>query len=97
MTFTDLQQALAVFGLAERATLREIRARHRELVKRFHPDHGEARDPERIRAINAAYAILRAYCEQYRFSFAEEEFYEQNPDERLRRQFARDPIWGGSD
>ncbi len=97
MTFTDLQQALAIFGLTGRATLREIKARHRELVKRNHPDCGGDSSPERIRAINAAYAILRAYCDQYRFSFAEEEFYEQNPDERLRRQFAGDPIWGGSD
>ncbi len=95
MTYSDLKQALAVFGLAERATIGEIKARHRELVRRYHPDRGEDLDPERIRAINAAYAILRAYCDQYRFSFAEEEFYEQNPDERLRRQFARDPIWGG--
>ncbi len=95
MTFTDLQTALAVLGLGDRATLREIKARHRELVKRFHPDTEEQSDPERIRAINAAYAVLRDYCDRYRFSFAEGEFYEQNPDERLRRQFAGDPIWGG--
>jgi curved DNA-binding protein CbpA len=97
MTFADLQQALAIFGLAERATVREIKARHRDLVKRFHPDRGEKHDPERIRMINAAYAVLRTYCDQYRFSFAEEEFYEQNPEERLRRQFVGDPIWGGGD
>ncbi len=97
MTFRDLQQALAIFGLAERATLREIKMRHRELVKRYHPDSGGCHDAERIRVVNAAYAILRAYCDRYSFSFSEEEFYEQNPDERLRRQFSRDPIWGGND
>jgi hypothetical protein len=30
----------------------------------------------------------------YRFSFAEEEFLEQNPDERLRQQFMDTPLWG---
>jgi hypothetical protein len=95
MTFTDLQHALAVFGLTGPASLAEIKLRHRELVKRFHPDRGIEHDPERIRAINAAYSILLAYCAHFRFSFAEEEFYCQHPDERLRMQFAHDPICGG--
>ena len=94
MTYAELQQALAVFGLSGRATLAELKSRHRELVKRLHPDTGAA-DPAAIRQVNAAYRILQSYVAAYRFSFAEEEFYEQNPDERLRRQFASDPIWGG--
>jgi hypothetical protein len=36
-----------------------------------------------------------AYCRDYRFSFSREEFLEQRPEERLRQQFAQDPIWGG--
>jgi DnaJ-class molecular chaperone len=94
MTYPELQQALAVFGLSGRASLAELKARHRELVKRLHPDTGTA-DPAGIRQVNAAYRILQSYVATYRFSFAEEEFYEQNPDERLRRQFGNDPIWGG--
>ena len=31
----------------------------------------------------------------YAFSFSEDEFLNQNPDERLRQQFAEDPLWGG--
>jgi len=42
-------------------------------------DGGEGHDPELIRAINAAYKVILGYVENYRFSFAEEEFYEQNP------------------
>jgi DnaJ-class molecular chaperone len=94
MTYAELQQALTVFNLPERAALADIRRRHRELVKRFHPDSGATPDPERIRAINAAHEILTAYCKQYLFSFSEAEFYEQNPEERLRRQFGEDPLWG---
>jgi hypothetical protein len=37
-----------------------------------------------------------SYLQTYRFCFSEEEFYRQNPDERLRAQFANDPVWGAS-
>lgn len=95
MTYTELREALLVFGLDERASRGEIRARHRHLVKKYHPDAGVEHDHDRIRKINEAYRVLLEYIESYRFSFAEEEFYEQNPDERLRRQFMDDPLWGG--
>ncbi|TGU70301.1 J domain-containing protein [Geomonas terrae] len=87
MTYANLQEALQILGLGERATLGEIKARHRELVKRHHPDADAQGDPERIRLINAAYRIVSEYIAGYRFSFTEDEFYEQNPDERLRNQF----------
>lgn len=87
MTYADLQKALRIFGLGERTTLRDIKARHRELVKRHHPDAGAMSEPEAIREINAAYRIIMDYVTEYRFSFAESEFYEQNSEERLRRQF----------
>lgn len=94
MTYADLQEALRIFGLGERATLREIKTRHRYLVKQHHPDNGSAANEETIRRINAAYRILQDYVTMYRFSFTEDEFYEQTPDERLRRQFMDDPLWG---
>lgn len=94
MTYDDLQEALRVLGLRERCTLKEIKTRHRELVKRHHPDTGVVGDQEIIRKVNAAYRVLLDYVSEYRFSFDEEEFYEQNPDERLRRQFMDTPLWG---
>jgi curved DNA-binding protein CbpA len=94
MTYADLQEALRTLGLGERASLKEIKARHRELVKRHHPDTGNAADPERIRQINAAYRLLLDYVGDYRFSFAEEEFYTQCPEARIWMQFADDPLWG---
>jgi curved DNA-binding protein CbpA len=95
MTYRELQEALETFGLSERATMRQVKGRHRELVKRFHPDRGVVADPDRIRLVNAAYRVLMEYCENYAFSFGEREFYEQNPEERLRMQFCDDPLWGG--
>ncbi len=97
MEYHELRQALAVLGLGERASLAEIKTRHRALVKRHHPDAAPGTaEPEAILKINAAYRLLCDYCANYRFAFDEEEFLEQNPEERLRRQFAGDPLWGRS-
>ena len=94
MTYADLQAALRILGLCERATLRDIKTRHREMVKRHHPDADVESEPETIRQINAAYSIIVEYITEYRYSFAETEFYEQNPEERIRQQFMNDPLWG---
>jgi curved DNA-binding protein CbpA len=94
MTYKELKAAVKVFELGERATLKEIKSRHRELVKRYHPDSGSAADQQEIRKVNAAYRVLLDYVTDYRFSFEEEEFYEHNPEERLRRQFMDEALWG---
>ncbi len=95
MTFAELDSARQILGLAERASLREIKARYRRLAKCFHPDRGESADAARFLQVNAAYRLLVEYCAAYRFSFARDEFFEQNPEERLREQFAQDAIWRG--
>ena len=94
MTYAELQEALRILGIRERSTISEIKSRHRELVKRYHPDAGNADGQEAIRHINAAHRVLLDYIEEYRLSFTEEEFYEQNPEERIRQQFMNDPLWG---
>jgi len=96
MTYAELQEALKTLGIRERSTISEIKARHRELVKRYHPDTGKVDEQETIRNINAAYRVLLDYIEEYRISFVEDEFYEQNPEERIRQQFMNDPLWGKS-
>ena len=94
MEYEELRKALEVLSLTERMTLREIKARHRALVKRYHPDAGSG-ETEEIRRINEAYQVLLTYCRDYRFAFNLEEFWKQRPEEQLRQQFANDPIWGG--
>jgi hypothetical protein len=96
MTYQELQAALRVFGLGERATLRDIKTRHRELAKRHHPDVEGNRESQEIRAVNAAYRVLLEYVHAYRFCFSREEFFEQCPEERIREQFREDPVWGKS-
>jgi len=81
MTYREFRQAIEVFDLGERATLDQIKTRHRELVKAHHPDRGSSSDPEVICRVNCAYEVLTAYCESYRYCFAEEEFLEQVPED----------------
>jgi hypothetical protein len=95
LTYQELQQARELLGLGERASLAQIKARYRLLAKQHHPDSRQQPvDPEAMQRLNAAYGLICRYCETYHFSFSQEEFFEQNPDERLRWQFATDPLWG---
>src|SRR5262245_6094222 len=54
--------ALAALNLEENATLHDIKARYKELVKRFHPDAngGSRGTEERLRQVIRAYGHLRA-------------------------------------
>jgi len=94
MRHDDLKAALRVFGLGERATLKEIKARYRELARQHHPDGGNGGDTEEIYRVIEANRVIMDYVESYRFCFSELEYLEQDPEERLRRQFMADPLWG---
>ena len=62
-TLTRLQaQSLDTLHLAHDATLLEIKARYKELVKRFHPDAngGDRGAEERLKQVIKAYGVLRA-------------------------------------
>lgn len=95
MSYLEFEQALKLFDLGSGATLAEIKKRHRQLAKRYHPDSADQGDGETMRRINAAYRLLHDYCSNYRFSFSRESYLEQNPEERLQEQFGCDPIWRG--
>lgn len=95
MTYQEFRKAVAIFQLQERASLKQIRGRHRTLVKSHHPDQAKDADQNAIREVNWAYELLMEYCSGYQFCFSEEEFLQQTPTERLKRQFSWDPVWGG--
>ena len=60
---TRLQSiAMDTLQLAHNATLLEIKARYKELVKRFHPDAngGDRTAEERLKQVIKAYGVLRA-------------------------------------
>lgn len=94
MTYEDLTAALSEFDLPQQVTLKKVRARHRQLVRRYHPDKGADADNDKIRRINAAYKILNEYIGDYRFDFSKETFWGQYPEERLQEQFYGVGLWG---
>jgi len=93
MTYKKLRSAVRTFGLGERATLGDIKARYRQLAKHHHPDGGIAEDSEEIYRVIEAYRVIMEYVGDYRYCFSEREYLEQDPEERLRRKFGEDPLW----
>ena len=54
-------KALSTMDLSPPVTLDKLKARYKELVKRFHPDThgGDKAAEERLKLINQAYSTLR--------------------------------------
>jgi DnaJ-class molecular chaperone len=98
--YEEITRALRILGLYESATVKEIKNKYRELLKKWHPDlcgNNEAiRGQKTVEIINA-YRIIMDYCEQYRFSFSKEEVEKYiSPEELWAKQFGKDPIWGNN-
>ncbi len=94
MTHDELKAALRVLGLGERATLHEIKARYRELAMRHHPGGNNGGNPEEIYRVIEANRVILDFVESYSYCFSEQEYLAQYLEERLRRQFMGDPVWG---
>ena len=81
----DIGLALEVLNLPKLVSLKEIRAQYRELSKLHHPDINK--ENSKMVEINAAYALLKAYAENFRFTFSEEEIQKQFPESNHARKF----------
>jgi hypothetical protein len=45
--------------------------------------------------LNAAYAVIRAYCNEYQFSFREQDIRKyMSKEEWWFERFGSDPLWG---
>ena len=98
ISFEEIDKARKVLGLGEKATLVEVKSAHRALSKKWHPDKCEKKEQkichEKMKEINKAFQIVLKYIENYRYSFAEEKVIEESAEERWKRQFSGDPLWG---
>lgn len=64
---TPEAEALAILDLNPPITLKDIKARYKTLVKKYHPDaHGGNKEfEERLKKINMAYTVLKVAYENY--------------------------------
>ena len=96
--YQDIIEAKELLNLPERASLEEIKSSYRKLQSQWHPDKcNENKDKctEMTRKIIAAHKTIIDYCNQYKYSFAEEEIkkYLSKEDWWFER-FGDDPFWG---
>ena len=71
-TAGDLNSARNVLELGESANLADIKAAHRRLRRRYHPDRNP--DPEaaeRVKEVSAAYDVLEQYVSNFKHRFHE--------------------------
>ena len=76
VNFNEIEEARKLLGLSEAATLNEIKIAYRTLAHRHHPDkHGgdDSNESEAMKRLNWAYKLLIDYCENYKYSFREED------------------------
>lgn len=75
MDFSEIIEAKNLLVLGEEATKSEIKQKHRELARRFHPDQhpGDIETQKQFERITKAYRLLSDYCQQEKCSFSQEE------------------------
>jgi DnaJ-class molecular chaperone len=99
--YNDLIEARELLDLPERATMEEIKSRYKKLITQWHPDkckESEENCNEMSRKIIAAYKIIIAYCDQYRYSFSDDEIMRYlKGDEWWNERFGHDPLWGSGE
>ena len=96
--YREITDARKVLGLPERATMGQIKANYRKLIRHWHPDRckeNRQKCAEMTLKITSAYKVIFDYCDHYKFSFTRDEVkYHLSEDELLSERFSGDPVWG---
>ena len=69
-------KAKSLLGLREKSTLKEIKLKYKNLMKKWHPDkHKDDASKATLMSmqINEAYEIIQNYINNYEYSFDEED------------------------
>ncbi len=98
LQFEQIDKARKDLGLGISATITEIKKAYHSLAKKWHPDRCKDSEHslcnEKMKTINHAYKTLLDYVSGYRYSFGREELQKDSPEERWKKQFWDDPVWG---
>jgi DnaJ-class molecular chaperone len=83
--FKIIRDALKVLELPILVTFEDIKKQYYKLSKKHHPDINK--EDSKMANINDAYAVLKQYVFNYRFSFSDEEIAKQFPEESHADKF----------
>ena len=84
MNFNEIDEARRLLGLGEAVTLKEIKTAYRKLAHHHHPDKNDSaneKSNEMMKRLNRAYKVLMDYCNEYRYSFRQEDVARVYPEE----------------
>ncbi len=88
-------------GLADRATIAEIKQAYRRLSKRHHPDLSAGEKAkganERMIRLSEAYQLLLRYCAGYNFPLKPSSDEHFDPEDWWMDRFGQDPLWSRRD
>jgi len=106
--FKLVDDARLLLGLDEETTIDEIKKAYKSKINKYHPDKNSEDSEAHWKTIEIikAYEILVKYCQNYKFSFKEEDYVEQDPKafdkttdadymKWWQKQYGSDPLWGG--
>ncbi len=96
-SYKEIMQAKEILGLPSFASYEYIKKKHREIVKKYHPDSNVAQNTESneiMKKINNAYKIIEHYINNYEYSFEKDAIARYNPEVGSSFYDYIDPIWG---
>ena len=84
MNFNEIDAARRLLGLGEAVTLTETKTAYRKLAHHHHPDKNDStngKSNEMMKSLILAYKVLMDYCNEYRYSFRQEDVARVYPEE----------------
>ena len=78
VSLSEFQDAVESLELLSLTTKEHVRKKYLKLSRKYHPDM-EGGSTEKFQEIREAYEILVEYMDNFRFTFTDEEFKQQNP------------------
>ena len=78
VSLSEFQNAVESLELLSLTTKEHVRKKYLKLSRRYHPDM-EGGSTKKFQEIREAYEILVEYMDNFRFTFSDEEFKQQNP------------------
>ena len=92
-----ITEARKILELSECATMQQIKDNYKRLIKIWHPDKNRENRKaceENTKKIIEAYKTISTYCNNYKYSFAEEEIEKYIDDQEWWfKRFGDDPLW----